>query len=134
MCMHFLAIRIALTIFNGSSSIKTISAASIAASEPRAPMATPISARESTGASLIPSPTKASFSFSTFLARSSSTFSTLSAGRSSLYTSSTFNSAATCFATGSASPVNMTVLRIPAFFSSRMASAECSFTTSAIRI
>ena len=33
------------------------------ASDPIAPMAMPISARESTGASLMPSPTKASFSF-----------------------------------------------------------------------
>ncbi len=34
----------------------------MAASEPRAPMAMPTSARDSTGASLMPSPTKASFS------------------------------------------------------------------------
>ena len=58
-----------VAIFNGSSSISTISAASIAASDPMAPMAIPISALESTGASLIPSPTNASFSFSDFLSR-----------------------------------------------------------------
>ena len=46
-------IGIAREIFNGSSSIKTTSAASMAASLPRPPIAIPISARESTGASLI---------------------------------------------------------------------------------
>ena len=40
----------------GSSFISTTSAASMAASEPKAPMATPTSARESTGASFTPSP------------------------------------------------------------------------------
>ena len=52
-----LDILIAFDIFNGSSSINTMSAASIAASLPNAPIAIPISALESTGASLIPSPT-----------------------------------------------------------------------------
>ena len=84
MRIHFLAILIAFEILSGSSSIKTISAASIAASEPSAPIAIPISALESTGASLIPSPTKASLSFSSLLASNSSTFATLSAGKSSL--------------------------------------------------
>ncbi len=78
----------ALAIFIGSSSISTTSAASMAASEPMAPMAMPMSARPSTGASLMPSPTKASFSFSDLFFSSSSTFATLSAGSSSLYTSS----------------------------------------------
>ena len=55
----FLAIFTTEAIFAGLSSISTISAASIAASEPILPMAIPISARDSTGASLIPSPTKA---------------------------------------------------------------------------
>ena len=40
--------------------MSTMSAASMAASEPMAPMAMPMSARVSTGASLMPSPTKAS--------------------------------------------------------------------------
>ena len=53
-----LAIATASVIFMGESSIKTISAVSTAASLPSAPMATPTSARASTGASLIPSPTK----------------------------------------------------------------------------
>ena len=43
-----------------SSFINTISAASIAASDPIPPMAIPISALASTGASFTPSPTKAS--------------------------------------------------------------------------
>ena len=59
--MHLREMRMALAIFIGSSSISTTSAASMAASEPIAPIAMPISARLSTGASLMPSPTKASF-------------------------------------------------------------------------
>ena len=132
--MHFFAIRIALTIFCGSSSIRTTSAASIAASEPSAPIAIPISALESTGASLIPSPTKASFSFAVFFARSSSTFVTLSAGRSSLYTRSTPSSPATCCATLSISPVSMTVSLMPCFLRFAIASFDVGFGTSAIRI
>ena len=85
----------ALAIFIGSSSISTTSAASMAASEPMAPMAMPMSARESTGASLMPSPTKASFSFCPLLRSSSSTFSTLPAGSSWLHTWSMPSSAAT---------------------------------------
>ena len=75
---------IAFAISIGSSSISTISAASIAASEPIAPMAIPMSALVRTGASLIPSPTNASFAFSDFLPSNSSTFATLSDGSSSL--------------------------------------------------
>ena len=60
------AIRITEAILEGSSVIKTISAASIAASEPKPPIAIPTSARASTGASLIPSPTNTSFPFSLF--------------------------------------------------------------------
>ena len=52
---------IALAIFDGSSVIITTSAASIAASLPKPPIATPISAKAKTGASLIPSPTKTTF-------------------------------------------------------------------------
>ena len=50
---------IASAIFDSLSSIKITSAASIAASLPKAPIAMPTSARASTGASLMPSPTKA---------------------------------------------------------------------------
>ena len=78
----FLEIRIAVLILEGASSIRTISAASMAASEPRPPMAMPMSARERTGASLIPSPMKASFLLGAFSARRRSTISTLSAGKS----------------------------------------------------
>lgn len=52
--------RMAVLILEGSSVIMTISAASIAASEPMPPIAMPISERASTGASLMPSPTKTS--------------------------------------------------------------------------
>lgn len=73
----------AFAILSRSSSIKTMSAASIAASEPIAPIAIPISARDNTGASFIPSPTKASLPDAT--CSSFSTCSTLSPGNSSLY-------------------------------------------------
>ncbi len=53
----FLAIPILSAIFEGSSVISTISAASTAASEPRAPIANPISDPARRGASFIPSPT-----------------------------------------------------------------------------
>jgi len=49
----------AMAIFLGSSSMMTTSEASMAASEPMAPMVIPMSALTSDGASLIPSPTKA---------------------------------------------------------------------------
>lgn len=52
-------ISMAFAIFDGLSSIKTTSAASMAASLPSAPIAIPTSARANTGASLIPSPTNA---------------------------------------------------------------------------
>ncbi len=53
------AILITVATADGESVISTASAVSIAASEPKAPMAIPTSARASTGASFIPSPTKA---------------------------------------------------------------------------
>ncbi len=58
----FLEIFTTCAIFLTSSSIRTTSAASIAASEPILPIAIPTSTLVSTGASLIPSPAKASFS------------------------------------------------------------------------
>ena len=131
---HFRDILIAFAIFIGSSSMRTMSAASIAASDPMAPMAIPISALERTGASLIPSPTKASFPLSIFCSRSSSTLATLSPGRSSAYTSSIPRSAATCSATFRESPVSMTVFSIPAERSARIASFACGFSTSEITI
>ena len=77
-------IPMALTILEGLSSIKTTSAASMAASLPSAPMAIPISARANTGASFIPSPTKARVLLADFSLSRRSTCSTLSAGISSL--------------------------------------------------
>jgi hypothetical protein len=50
---------IAATIVLKSSSVRTTSAASRAASVPLRPMATPTSARRSAGVSLIPSPVTA---------------------------------------------------------------------------
>ena len=84
----------------------------------------PISALESTGASLIPSPTKASTSFFSFSSRSFSTSKTLSAGSNSLLTTST----PICFPTASAtffeSPVSITTFFTPAFFKSLTAFAD----------
>ena len=62
----FREIFMARAILEGLSSISTMSAASMAASEPMAPMAMPMSARVSTGASLMPSPTKASLPVRSF--------------------------------------------------------------------
>ena len=70
--------------------------------------------------------------FSGFSLSSASIFSTFPAGSSSLYTSSTPNSPATCSATLRASPVSMTVLRMPAARSARIASAAWGFTRSEI--
>ena len=124
----------ALAIFMGSSSIRTTAAASMAASDPMAPMAMPISARERTGASLMPSPTKASFFFAGFCCSISSTLATLSPGSSSLYTWSTPSSSATCWATVRTSPVSMTVFSTPAPRRASIAALAVGFTTSAIRI
>ena len=126
------AMRIASAIFAGSSSISTTSAASMAASEPSAPMAMPTSARDSTGASLMPSPTKARFSLGCFAASSFSIWSTLSPGKRPAWYSSRPSCCATACATGCASPVSMTVLRTPETFKARMASALWGFTTSEI--
>ena len=124
----------AVAIFIGSSSISTTSAASIAASEPSAPIAIPISDRERTGASLMPSPTNASLAFPLLSRRRDSTLSTLSEGRSSLYTSSIPSEDATLLATFSLSPVSITVLSTPAFLRALIASAASSFTISLMTI
>ena len=118
----FLAILTTDAIFVTSSSIRTISAASIAASEPILPIAIPMSALVSTGASLIPSPTNArrSFCFSAF--KSASTCSTLPPGNSSACTSSIPSVCATVSAASLRSPVSMTVCLTPTCFISRIAS------------
>ena len=108
MAMHLRPMRMALAIITGSSSISTTSAASMAASEPRAPMAIPTSARASTGASLMPSPTKASRSPLPFSAKSCSTQSTLSAGSSPARYSRMPTWSATFSATEALSPVSIT--------------------------
>ena len=104
MPMHLREMRMALAIWSGSSSIRTMSAASMAASLPIAPIAMPMSARVRTGASLMPSPTNASLPFVLLAASSASVCTTLSPGSSSLRTSSTPSSAATLSATRLLSP------------------------------
>ena len=132
MRMHLREMLMALEIFIGSSSISTTSAASIAASEPIAPIAMPMSARERTGASLMPSPTKASLAFGLFSASSFSTCVTLSAGSSSLWTSSTPRFFATCSATRFVSPVSMTVFCAPVRLMAAIASFASGFSMSEI--
>ena len=134
MRMVLRAMRIAEAILEGLSSIRTMSAASIAASDPIAPMAMPISARVSTGASLMPSPTKASFPFSDVSPSRRSTWLTLSSGRSLPWYSSSPSFSATAFATSARSPVSMTVFLTPAACKRLMHSAASSLTTSAIMI
>ncbi len=94
----------------------------------------PISARDNTGASFIPSPTKASFSLFRFCDRSSSTFVTLSAGSNSEYTSSICNSSAILSATAFESPVSITVFATPVFFNFLTASFAVGFNISDIKI
>ena len=107
-----------------SSSISTISAASIAASDPSEPMAIPTSALMRTGASLIPSPTYPSLpSPSHLLPISFSNSEILSAGSSSYLTSSNPSSFATVSAAACLSPLSITVLRMP----SRLTAAILSF-------
>ena len=112
----FREIRMAVTIFAGLSSMRTTSAASMAASDPRAPMAMPTSARVSTGASLMPSPTKASTAPGVLASNSRSTWATLSAGSSWAWYSSSPRSPATDLAVASVSPVSITVRFTPAAF------------------
>ena len=131
---HFREILIAFGILSGSSSIRTISAASIAASDPKAPMAIPMSARDNTGASLIPSPTNANFFLPVHSASNSSTALTLSAGSSSARKSVSPTSDATFSATAFASPVSMTVFSTPTFRRPSIASFDVGFNSSEITI
>ena len=121
----FLAISISCSSLDGSSVMMTTSAASMAASEPRPPMAIPTSALASTGASLIPSPTNKSLPFSDFAAMSFSTSSTLFSGSSSACTSSKPSALPTRSATALLSPVSITVL-MPLAFKPRIAAAASS--------
>ena len=132
--MHFLAMRTAFATLLGSSSISTTSAASMAASDPMAPMAMPTSARARTGASLMPSPTNASLAPAGFFSRISSTLATLSAGSSSAQTRSTPTDFAISSAAALRSPVSITVSLMPAALSAEIASFDCGFTTSAMRM
>ena len=125
---------IAFIIFDGSSVIMTISAASIALSAPNPPIAIPMSASVKTGASFIPSPTNASFPFGDFVFSNSSTFCTLSVGNNSVYTLSIPTSFATLSPTSFLSPVNIIVCFISFFFSSSIVCFASSFILSAIKI
>ncbi|MPN46601.1 hypothetical protein SDC9_194192 [bioreactor metagenome] len=130
----FFAILIVSTSFEGSSVISTISAASIAASEPKAPIAIPISALARTGASLMPSPTKASFLSDGFSLSSASSFSTFWSGSSCVYTSSKPSFFAIASPIPALSPVSMTVLRIPLAFSPLIAVELSCLISSAMTI
>ena len=98
-----------------SSGSTTMSAASLAAVAPRAPMAIPMSAAASTGASLTPSPTIA-------MGRCGEceTNSTLSTGRQFACTSSMPSAAAMCSAVARSSPVSMVTARTPCARSAAM--------------
>ncbi|MNJ57131.1 hypothetical protein D3C77_527090 [compost metagenome] len=126
------AIWIAEASLEGSSVMITISAASMAASDPRPPMATPTSALAKTGVSLIPSPTNAIFSLLDFWRSIFSSSSTLCCGSSSDRTSSTPSFLPTASPTALISPVNMKTFFTPRFFSEWIACAESSLTSSAI--
>ena len=110
-----------------SSVISTTSAASMAASLPSAPMATPTSARIRDGASLMPSPTKAAAPD----AQIASSRASLSPGSSWACTSSTPSAFATARAGASRSPVSMTVLSMPSPLSAASASRAPGLGTSA---
>ena len=108
--------------------IRTTSAASMAISVP-APMAIPISALVRAGASLMPSPTIATFPFF-FRERITLSF---PSGSTPAMTSSTPAWAPIALAVRSLSPVSMTTW-IPMFCSSLIASGLSSFITSATAI
>ena len=94
-------------------------------------MATPTSALASTGASLTPSPTKASVRPGRRCASSASTASTLPAGISSARTSSTPTSLPTTSPTAFRSPVSITVRDTPSARRAAMAAPAPGFSLSA---
>ena len=121
----------ALAIDVISSLIKTTSAASIATSLPTPPIAIPISLLARTGASLIPSPTKAT---TWSLPINFSNCVTLSCGNKSLYTWSIPILEAISRATVEWSPVSITVFETCAFFKSWIPGIVDSLITSATTI
>ena len=136
MPMVLRAMRMARAMLDGLSSMSTTSAASMAASEPIAPMAMPMSARVSTGASLMPSPTKASLPFRRPARASPRAASPLrrpcpaaAAARGTRRCPARF---ATAAATSARSPVSMTVFFTPAARRAATASAASGLTTSAM--
>ena len=134
MPMVFLAMCIASPSFEGLSSRMTRSAAAIAASEPRPPMATPTSDCASTGASFMPSPTKTSVLPFASLARYACMNCTLSAGRHLACTSSSCKVSPTASAADSLSPVSIATVETPACRNACTACAASGLIVSAIRI
>ena len=131
MAMHLRAILTATEIFKGSSSMRTTSAASTAASEPMAPMAIPTSARARTGASFKPSPTKARKPSAAFVScNKASARSTLSAGKRLPYTASSSNALPTLSPVVWLSPVSITSFFTPSLRNAFTASFECGFKAS----
>ena len=120
----------AVATFFGLSSMSTTSAASMAASEPSAPMAIPTSALANTGASLMPSPTKASEAFSSRRSRSCCMQSTFSSGSNCVWHSSMPSCRATSSPTSFRSPVSNTVWATPICRRLSTASLASSFTLS----
>ena len=110
----FRASLMAVATFPSESSMRTTSAASIAASDPRTPIAIPTSALASTGASFMPSPTNASVAPAGFSERNCSTAETLSCGNNSERYSSIPRRDAISAATSSLSPVSITTRETPA--------------------
>ena len=128
MCKAARLIRIAAGTSISLFFISTISAASMATSVP-APIAIPISALVSAGASLIPSPTIATFpcSFNTLITSS------FPSGKTPATTSSTPACLPIAFAVRSLSPVSITTCT-PIFLSSKTALGLSSLITSATAI
>lgn len=111
-CRAILTVRWAMAMLVAtrlrSSSMMTTSADSLAAVDPRAPIAIPTSAAARTGASLTPSPTMA-----TGRSGREATWVTLSAGSSPALTSATPSCRPTWRAVTAASPVSIATSRTP---------------------
>ena len=131
MACVLLEIATASATFDGRSSTMTMSAASIAASEPRFPMAIPTSALASEGASFMPSPTKTVLPSEPSIRASS--LEVLSEGRRSASKPSSPNSPEMPSAADLLSPVSMYDL-IPISLSFSIASLESCFSVSDIRM
>ncbi len=124
------AARTAAASFPILSVIITTSAASMAASDPRPPIATPISALAKAGASFMPSPTNTTLPLEVLFPWAASTMATFWWGRSSACTSSILRAFAASSAALWLSPVSIIVLLTPSALRSLMAAAASSFISS----